>query len=188
MIPSLEAIKAIHRHRQGALVVATMTGRREWDSVSENRSLDFPLSGCMGKASSFALGLALAQPRRKVMVIDGDGSLLTNLGSLVTVANKSPANYYHFVMEDGGYGATGGEPIPGAGKLSFAGMARAAGYAAAYEFDNLEEFVTDVEAILQERGPVFICLKVRRGEIPPSEPRTMQQAIAELRALLAGSS
>ncbi len=188
MIPSLEAIKAIHRNRQESVVVATMTSRREWDAISENRSLDFPMSGAMGKASSFAFGLALAQPSRKVIVIDGDGSLLTNLGSLVTIAGKQPQNFYHFVMEDGGYGATGGEPIPGAGRLSFAGMAKAAGYAASYEFDSLEEFVTDIEGILQEPGPVFICLKVRRGEIPPSEPRSVQQAIKELMALFAGSS
>ena len=187
MIPSLEAIKAIHQHRQNALVVATMTGREMWDAVSDNRSLDFPLIGCMGKASSFALGLALAQPQRKVLTIDGDGSLLMNLGSLATVANKAPANYYHFLLEDGGYNTTGGQPLPNAGKLSFAGMARAAGYAATYEFDSLEEFVTDVEAILQEQGPVFICLKVQHGEVPKSEHRTIQQAIHELMELLAAS-
>ena len=168
-------------------MVATMTGREEWDSVSENRSLDFPLIGCMGKASSFGLGLSLAQPQRKVLIIDGDGSLLMNLGSLATVANKAPANYYHFVLEDGGYTTTGGQPIPGANKISFAGMARAAGYAAAYEFDSLEEFVTEVEDILQQQGPVFVCLKVRHGDIPPSEPRTIQQAYKELTKLLAGS-
>lgn len=187
MIPSLEAINAIHRHRRGALVVATMTGLEEWNGVSQNRSLDVPLDDCMGKASSFALGLALAQPQRKVLVIDGDGSLLANLGSLVTVANKAPANYYHFVLEGDTYNTTGGQLIPAAGKVSFAGMARAAGYAAAYEFDNLEEFAIEVGGILQKQGPVFICLKVRHGEIPASEPRTIQQAVKELRELLAAS-
>ncbi|MDO8749852.1 MAG: thiamine pyrophosphate-dependent enzyme [Dehalococcoidia bacterium] len=185
MIPSLEAVKAIHAHRQKALVVATMTAREEWDAISQDRSLDFPLFGCMGKASSFGLGLALAQPKRKVLVIDGDGSLLMNLGSLATVANKAPANYYHFVFEDGVYTTTGGQPIPAAGKVSFAGMARAAGYAAAYEFDNLEELVTEVGRILQQQGPVLVCLKVRHGEIPKSAPRTIQQAVKELRDLLA---
>lgn len=188
MIPSLEAIKAIHQQRGQAIVVATMTGRQEWDAVSQSRSLDFPLVGCMGKASSFALGLALAQPRRKVVVIDGDGSLLMNLGSLVTVANKGPANYYHFVLEDGAYTSTGGQPIPGANKVSFAAMARAAGYAAAYDFDNLEEFVIEVGSILRHPGPLLVCLKVKHQEIPPSEPRTIQQAVQELRVLLASSS
>ena len=185
MIPSLEAVKTIHAHRGKALVVATMTAREEWDGISQVRSLDLPLIGCMGKASSFGLGLALAQPRRKVMVIDGDGSLLMNLGSLATVANKVPANYYHFVFEDGVYTTTGGQPIPAQTRISFAAMARAAGYAAAYEFDNLEELVTEVGSILQQRGPVLVCLKVRHGEIPKSTPRTIQQAVAELRELLA---
>ena len=185
MIPTLEAAKAIHGHREEALMVATMTGRRAWDTVSENRSLDMPFSGAMGKASSFGLGLALAQPDRKVMVLDGDGSLLTNLGSLVTVAGMAPENFFHFVFEDGSYGATGGEPIPGAGKASFAGIAKAAGYANVYEFDNLEDFVIDVGRILNEQGPVFVCLKVEHGEIPRSEPRTMLEAIKEMSELLA---
>ena len=64
-------------------------------------------------------------------------------------------------------------------------MARAAGYAASYEFDDLEEFATEVEGILQESGPVFVCLKVQHGEVPPSELRTMEQAIQELREMLA---
>ena len=188
MIPSLEAIRAIHQHRGQSLVVATMTGREEWDSLSENRSLDLPLIGCMGKASSVGLGLALAQPERRVMVIDGDGSLLMNLGSLVTIANKEPKNYFHFVMQDGGYTSTGGQPVPAADKVSFSLRAQAAGYRAAYEFDDLEEFVTQVEEILQQEGPVLISLKVKHGEIPPSEPRTIQEAIVELRGILSQPS
>ena len=185
MIPSIEAVKAIHAHRQQSIVVATMTAREEWDAVSQDRSLDFPLVGCMGKASSFGLGLALAQPLRKVIVIDGDGSLLMNLGSLATVATKSPLNYYHFVFEDGVYTTTGGQPVPAQNKVSFATMAKAAGYAAAYEFDNLEELVTELGRILQQQGPALVCLKVRHGEIPESTPRTIQQAVKELRELLA---
>lgn len=188
MIPSLEAIRAIHRHRQQSLVVATMTGLEEWDSLSEDRSLDLPLIGCMGKASSVGLGLALAQPERRVMVIDGDGSLLMNLGSLATIANKEPKNYFHFVMQDGGYTTSDSQPLPAADKLSFSLMAKAAGYRAAYEFDDLEEFVTQVEDILQQEGPVLISLKVEHGEIPPSDPRTIQDAVEELRGILSRPS
>ena len=69
----------------------------------------------MGKASSIGLGIALARPDKKVLVIDGDGSLLMNLGSLVTVANMSPKNLVHFVYQNGTYGVSGGQPIPGSG-------------------------------------------------------------------------
>ena len=185
MIPSQEAIKAIHLHRGKALVVATMTGRLEWAAVSQEQQLDIPFVGCMGKASSFAFGLALAQPKRKVLVIDGDGSLLMNLGSLASVANKAPANFSPFLLQDGVYTTTGGQPIPAVDKLSFAGMAKEAGYAAAYQFDSLEEFATEVEGILRQRGPVFVCLKVRHEDIPADQARPMKQAVQELRALLA---
>ncbi|MCL0044147.1 thiamine pyrophosphate-dependent enzyme [Dehalococcoidia bacterium] len=183
-MPSLEALRAIHRHRDEAIVVSTMTGRQEWEGVSKNFSLDFPLKGCMGKASSVALGIALAQPKRKVLVIDGDGSLLMNLGSLVTVANKGPSNYYHFVLEDGAYTTTGGQPIPNVNKISFTGLAMAAGYSNTYEYDNLEEFATSIETIFQRPGPALICLKVRHREVPTSKSRTTQQAIKQLMEIL----
>ena len=80
---------------------------------------------------------------------------------------------------------TGGQPIPAVDKLSFAGMAKEAGYAAAYQFDSLEEFATEVEGILRQRGPVFVCLKVRHEDIPADQARPMKQAVQELRALLA---
>ena len=65
----------------------------------------------MGKGSSIALGLALARPDIPIILFDGDGSLEMNLGSLVTVANKAPKNLYHFVIQNGVYAMTGGQPI-----------------------------------------------------------------------------
>ena len=114
----------------------------------------------MGKASSFALGLALAQPGRKVIILDGDGSLIMNLGTLATISEKAPSNLYHFVFENGCYVVTGGQPIPGEGKLSFKDMAVGAGYASAYDFNDLEELVSNVGGILKEQGPVLINLRI----------------------------
>ncbi len=74
-IPSLDAIKAINKERDDAIVVATMTPNRYHESVSQRKDLDLPIFGAMGKASSVALGLALARPDRKVLVLDGDGDL-----------------------------------------------------------------------------------------------------------------
>ena len=84
MISAFDAVKAINVLRGEAVVVATMTPNRYWELVSERPELDLPIFGGMGKASSVALGLALARPDRKVVVLDGDGGLLMNLGSLVT--------------------------------------------------------------------------------------------------------
>ena len=163
MITNLDAVTVLEQNRGDAVVITTMTASNSdlgWPQVTRNEGLDVPLSGAMGKASSMALGIALARPERKVIVIDGDGSLLMNLGALVTIGNKAPENLYHFVFENGVYAVTGGQPIPGAGELSFQNMARDAGYKAAYEFDDTEELATNVGEILKEKGPVLVCLKV----------------------------
>ena len=116
-----------------------------------------------------ALGVALARPDKKVLILDGDGSILMNLGSLVTISGKAPENFVHFVFQDSEYFTTGGQPIPAADVVDLAGIAKAAGFRAAYEFDDLEEFSSDLEKILGERGPVFVCLKIHHPEkLPPS--------------------
>ena len=94
------------------------------------------------------------------MALEGDGGILMNLGALVTISNKAPQNLYHFVFDNGVYAVTWGQPIPGAGKASFQGMAREAGYAAAYEFDDTEELVSEIDRVLAEKGPVLVSLKV----------------------------
>ena len=167
LIPAFEAIEAINRLRRDALVASTMTPNRYWTLVSERPELDLPVFGAMGKASSVALGLALARPDRKVLVLDGDGGLLMNLGSLVTIAGQRPHNLVHFVFEDGVYYTTGGQPVPGAGTFDLAGMARSAGYVESHTFEDLEEFVSELPALLDAQGPVFVCLKVvHTGDVP----------------------
>ena len=173
MINNVDAVRILDQHRGDAVIITTMTAgnmRIGLPSVTQHEELDLPMGGCMGKASSIGLGLALARPERKVLVLDGDGSLLMNLGSVVTISNKAPENLYHFVFENGIYTVTGGQPVPGAGKASFQGMAREAGYAAAYEFDDTEELATNIDGILQEKGPVLVCLKI----VPEIENTPMQ--------------
>jgi sulfopyruvate decarboxylase subunit beta len=92
-----------------------------------------------------------------------------NLGSLVTIAAMAPPNYYHVVSENGGYEANGSHPIPGQGKVSFAGHARAAGYPHTFEFDALDKFETEIGKIMALTGPVFTTLKVVPGEKSPHD-------------------
>ena len=167
MILSSDAVIAINRERQDSIVVSTMTPNRYWESVSDNVDLDLPIFGAMGKASSVALGLALARPDKKVVVLDGDGALLMNLGALVTIADQEPQNLVHIVFEDGVYFTTGGQPVPGAGRFNLAGMAKDAGFKESYQFSDLEEFVSELPGIMRKKGPVFICLKVdHAGSLP----------------------
>jgi sulfopyruvate decarboxylase subunit beta len=160
MIDQVEMMKTIDKLRGDAVVVPVFRANVAWSRVTSNVKRDIPVGGAMGKASSVALGLALAQPNTKVILFDGDGSLLMNLGSLVTIANQAPKNLYHFVMDNGVYATTGGQDVPGAGLASYGEMARAAGYPHAYEFDNLEDFVTRAEEVFNQEGPVLVSAKV----------------------------
>ena len=168
MIEPVEMMRVIEKMRGDAVVVPAMRGGVAWATVTNNVNRDIPISGAMSKTSSFALGFCLAQPQTKVIVYDGDGSLVMNLGSLVTIGNKAPKNMYHFVMDNGVYATTGGQDVPGAGTTEYAEVARAAGYAHTYTFDNLEDFVTQAEQVMSQEGPVFVCVKavpnIRRPE------------------------
>ena len=158
MISMNDALRLIEERRDDAVVFPASVGSRGWSEVSHDPSLDVP-TGVMSKASSVALGLCLARPDRKVVVLDGDGGLLMNLGSLVTIGGQAPENLYHFVLDNGMYATTGGQPVPNAEGFDFAGLAGAAGYARAFEFDDLEEFATSVDEVMNAKGPVLVCLK-----------------------------
>ena len=94
----------------------------------EDKKTNFYMIGSMGLASSIGLGLAIKKPKKKIFVLDGDGSLLMNAGSLVTTAIQKPKNFFHFVFNDGLYTTTGGQPIPGAGIIDFPGLAKSCGF------------------------------------------------------------
>ena len=172
MIDSVEAQKVISQYRNNAIVVPTMTTAYEWPYVSTKPELDMPQGWAMGKASSQALGFAIAQPDKKVMVLDAEGSLLMNLGTLVTIANMAPPNFVQFLFDNSVYRFTGGQPVPNAGKVNFGEMAKAAGFANVYEFYDLESFKNKIETILNQTGPTFVWLKVPPAtERPPAPPR-----------------
>ena len=194
MIDNQEAVKLIDANRGDAVIVATMNAnnvRFGLPSITTQQDLDMPLSGAMGKASNFGLGLALAQPDRKIMVLDGDGSLLMNLGAMVTLANKTPENMCHVLFDNGVYAVTGGQPVPGSGRADWDGMAKAAGYAVTFSFDNLEDLATSIGEVMAAKGPVFVHLAIKPEiENTPVQfrqraPRTMQVAIREMPAVLA---
>ncbi len=157
------ALAALARHRTDQIVVSVYHSGFDWRRIAPH-PLNFYSVGAMGLASSNALGLALGRPDKQVIVLDGDGSLLMNLGSLVTIAAAAPANLIHFVCENGTYEANGAVPIPGQGQVHFAGLARAAGYREAHEFSELSVFEAALPALLKVQGPVFITLKVEPGE------------------------
>ena len=188
MIPSKEAARAISFHRQDAVVVSTSSALRDWNQVSERRDLDIDLTDCMDRAPAVGLGLSLAQPERKVLVLDCDATLRTDLGSLATIGESRPENLVHFVFDDASYVSTDGVPVEGLDNVNFASMAEGAGYARTFRFDNPEEFFIGLEDVLKETGPVFVVVKVLRDEeMAPFPERQMAEGWAEVReTLLAG--
>jgi phosphonopyruvate decarboxylase len=182
-----EAIEVLAAQKGDGVSVATMRAIPDWYAAGVAPDLHLDNRGCMGAASALGLGIALAQPQRRVIVIDGDGSLMMQLGSLTSIAGSGATNFYHFVLVNGVYETSGHQPIPAAGLVDFATMARGAGYQAAYEFDDPAVLRERLPAILEQPGPVMVALKVDAGEerreVPAERPK--DQA-AFLRAQLVG--
>lgn len=150
------------------IVVAVYQSCFDWLALNP-RDLNYVAVGAMGQASSHALGLALANRARRVLVFDGDGSLLMNLGSLVTVAAAGPANLYHFLFANRTYEVNGAHPLPGAEAVDFAGFAQAAGYAGARRFDELDQFKAGLPSLLKAPGPQMAVLEIVPGDPYPRD-------------------
>lgn len=130
----------------------------------DDRATNFYMLGTMGLASSIGLGLALAQPK-KVVAIDGDGSVLTNFGTLPTIANNATGNFILLIIDNGSYGSTGDQPTYAGRKTSLAAVARACGCENVVEC-RAEDTKAALEAALAgDRMTVIVC-KCASGNIP----------------------
>jgi sulfopyruvate decarboxylase subunit beta len=181
-----EALAVLAAHRGDRVVVTTMGSVGVWPSLSDT-PLDFAyIPSSMGQGITVGLGLALASGRG-VVAVSGDGSLLMNLGCLVTVANH-PTDLTVLLIDNGLYEVTGGQDVAGAGRTDYAGLARAAGIGRVYAFDDVEKWKAEIAEVLTGPGPAFVWLKVHgeRGHKTPSPPRPMGEQIDRLRGALAG--
>lgn len=160
MIKAAEVFRAFQPHRGNAIVIRTGTAGKHWADFSTNDRRDLTISGALGHVVSAAFGVALGLPKERVVLFDSEGALLMNLGILATIAEQHPRNFYHFLMDNRCYATTGGQPVPGAQRINFADMAKAAGYAATYSFDSIEPLKAQIGKILAEPGPVFVAVKV----------------------------
>jgi phosphonopyruvate decarboxylase len=152
-------LKVFAGHRGDSIVISGRGGKH-WIGLSDT-ALDIPLGDpAMGGHSGFGLGLALAQPNRRVILFDSEGDILMSMGQLATIAEQAPANLYHFILDNEVYATTGGQPVPNADKIDYAMIARGAGYPRAFNFSELDAFSAELPSILQAPGPVFVALKV----------------------------
>ncbi len=164
-----ECLQAIAPLIKDELFVCTAGGATaEWNAV---RPSDGNIQvKTLGLCSSIGLGLAIALPRRKVFVFDGDGALWMNLGSLATIGLHQPKNLIHICWDNHQYESSGGEPTAAtADHLDFAGVARSAGIKSSRTATTIEELQESVSHALSHDGPHFICARIEAGraEAPP---------------------
>jgi thiamine pyrophosphate-dependent acetolactate synthase large subunit-like protein len=153
----------------GDLLVVTGLGSTSYDAgAAGDRPLNFYLWGAMGGAAMIGLGLALAQPRRRVLVITGDGEMLMGMGSLATIAARRPPNLAVAVMDNGRFGETGQQPSHTALGADLAGVAAACGWAATCTIADMDGVVA-LRARLR-REPFFAVIRISSAEVPRTLP------------------
>ena len=137
----------------------------------------------MGIASAVGIGLALAVKDRKVIVLDGDGAVLMNMGTLCTIADQRPKNLVHVIWDNGQWGETGGQPNHCSGAANLAAVARGAGIEKVEEVAEMEDFQRVFIQALKEDGPWCIVAKIedrrKEGKIPPFSADANRQRFME---------
>jgi len=166
-------VKRLTRTNEDVLVIAGL-GSTAWDVTSAgDRDLNFPLWGAMGGAVSMGLGLALAQPDRRVLVITGDGETLMGLGSFATIAMQAPQNLSICTFDNERYGETGMQSTHTSAKTDLAGVAAACGITTTGVVRTEDEFDAALPVILDAPGPVYHVIKVRAEKLdfvlPPKD-------------------
>jgi thiamine pyrophosphate-dependent acetolactate synthase large subunit-like protein len=185
MMTAREALEVLAAHRGSRVVVTTMSAAGIWPSLSDT-PLDFAyLPSAMGHGPALALGLALARPGPGVLIVNGDGCTLMNLGCLATLA-QNPADIWLIIFDNGHYEVTGGQPTAGTGHTDFAGLAKASGIARVYAFGERDAWANGAAEALAGHGPVVVWLRVegKLGQGTPPPPRPMAEQIARLKQAL----
>jgi len=173
--------------RTTEVVVTTMGLVRPWGRHSSS-PLDFASAdSAMGHAADLALGIALAQPKRKVVCLNGDGSMLMGLGTLVLAAHPPVRNFILFVSQNDSYEITGNQPVPGASRVDFALLARGAGFSSVHAFDEAAAYRAALPAILASEGPTCVVVRTQPGNEGPLS-RGPQEAAVYLKESLADAA
>jgi phosphonopyruvate decarboxylase len=175
----VESLRVLHEVRDDAVVVTAMGVAREWMAIGSH-PLDFNfVPSSMGQAPGLGLGIALARPDRKVIVCNGDGSTLMNLGSLVTLTAAAAENLTLLIFDNGVYEVTGAQLTPASpasgpdGRfVDLAAVARASGFQSVYEFDEIDAWREQVRTVIDQPGPTCAVLKVAAipGAVGPKSP------------------
>ncbi len=165
-----EVVKKLLEKRGTLLVVAGL-GSTAWDITAAGDSpLSFPTWGAMGQAAMIGLGLALAQPKRRVLVITGDGEMLMGLGALATIGVQRPPNLAIVVIDNERYGETGMQATHTAHGVDLAAVARACGFKFSTTLKNKKDISKLRDDIHKRAGPLFAAVKVIEEKLPLALP------------------
>ncbi len=152
---------------RGDTLVVTGLGSPTYDcAAAGDNPLNFYLWGAMGSAVTVGLGLALAQPQRRVLVITGDGEMLMGLGALATTAAKKPENFAVAVIDNEHYAETGMQRTHTHDGIDLAGIARACGFREATTVRRADELNEVVAMLHKAKGPIFVDIKVSAARDP----------------------
>lgn len=171
MLNKEECLSVIASQRNDEIVITTMGTSVPWAKISSH-PLDYASVGsAMGHAADLALGIALAKPDKRVVVLNGDGSMLMCLGTLATITglDKLPTNYVLFVCDNGLYEVTGNQPVPRNTDLSWTTIAEGVGFKEIYEFNDIVKLQMDLPKIWKKTGPIFVSLKIEQANEPPPD-------------------
>jgi len=161
-----QVVSELLAQRGDTLVIGGL-GAPAWDIThAGDHDLNFPLWGAMGGAAMIGLGLALAQPKKKVLVVTGDGEMLMGLGALATIAVQKPRNLAIVVLDNERYGETGMQETHTAYGVDLAGMAGAAGIAHAVTVRTKAELSQLKKRLLAGDGTLFALVKVDPERLP----------------------
>ena len=161
-----DVVEALLEDRGDILVVAGL-GAPAWDcAAAGDHPLTFPLWGAMGSACMIGLGLALAQPRRRVLVITGDGEMLMGMGSLATIGAQRPRNLAVVVLDNERYGETGMQKTHTAYGVDLAAVARACGFIKTRVIPKSTGVAAMRSDVYRGRGPLFFQVKVKPDSPP----------------------
>jgi thiamine pyrophosphate-dependent acetolactate synthase large subunit-like protein len=161
-----EVVKALLKERGDTLVVAGL-GSTAWDCTAAGDSpLTFPLWGAMGAAAMVGLGLSIAQPARRVLVITGDGEMLMGLGSFATIGVQAPRNLSIAVIDNERYGETGMQSTHTAHGVDLAGVALGCRFSSARMVRDWKEFESARAELLGGMGPILVQVKVLAEKLP----------------------
>ena len=163
MIKRLDFLRTLADYRTSEIVITAWQSSHPWDQLSPSK-FNYPAVRTMGECSTFALGLAIARPDKSVIVLEGDGSLCMNLGSLITIAAAAPPNFFQFISHNKIYETTGGQTLPNVDHLDFLMIARGAGLSQVHRYGDLGTFRRDLPELMHDTGPVFTVIDIEPDE------------------------